>query len=87
LVQPRKIQNQERNGADFSQLSSRRCQRSNAGDTSAAAGDTSAAAGDIRLLAQQQKIPAQQHACQHVTKDEYCINTVDRKILNNQTID
>jgi hypothetical protein len=30
--------------------------------------------------AQQQEIPAQQQACQPVTKDEYCINTVDRKL-------
>jgi hypothetical protein len=29
---------------------------------------------------QQQETPAQQQACQPVTKDEYCINTVDRKI-------
>ncbi len=27
--------------------------------------------------AQQQEIPAQQQACQLVTKDEYCINTVN----------
>jgi hypothetical protein len=32
--------------------------------------------------AQQQKIPAQQQACQQVTKDEYSINTVDRKLQN-----
>ncbi len=30
--------------------------------------------------AQQQEIPAQQQVCQPVTKDEYCINTVDRKL-------
>jgi hypothetical protein len=30
--------------------------------------------------AQQQELPAQQQACQPVTKDEYCINTVDRKL-------
>jgi hypothetical protein len=27
-------------------------------------------------------LPAQQQACQPVTKDEYCINTVDRKLEN-----
>jgi hypothetical protein len=26
------------------------------------------------------EIPAQQQACQPVTKDEYCINTVNRKL-------
>jgi hypothetical protein len=30
--------------------------------------------------AQQQEIPAQHQACQPVTKDEYCINTVERKL-------
>jgi hypothetical protein len=30
--------------------------------------------------AQQQEIPAQQQAYQPITKDEYCINTVDRKL-------
>jgi hypothetical protein len=28
--------------------------------------------------------PAQQQACQPVTKDEYCINNVDRKSENKQ---
>jgi hypothetical protein len=37
--------------------------------------------------AQQQEIPAQQHACQHVTKDEYCINTENRKLQNKQIIE
>jgi hypothetical protein len=32
------------------------------------------------FLAQQQEIPAQQQAYQPTTKDEYCINTVDRKL-------
>jgi hypothetical protein len=30
--------------------------------------------------AQQQEIPVQQQAYQPITKDEYCINTVDRKL-------
>jgi hypothetical protein len=30
--------------------------------------------------AQQQEIPAQQQACQPITKNEYCINTLDRKL-------
>jgi hypothetical protein len=30
--------------------------------------------------AQQQEIPAQQQAYQPITMDEYCINTVDRKL-------
>ncbi len=30
--------------------------------------------------AQQQEIPAQQQAYQPITKDEYCINTVERKL-------
>jgi hypothetical protein len=29
-------------------------------------------------------LPAQQQACQPVTKDEYCINTVERKLKNKQ---
>jgi hypothetical protein len=33
--------------------------------------------------AQQQEIPAQQQAYQPIAKDEYCINTVDRKINKN----
>jgi hypothetical protein len=28
--------------------------------------------------------PAQQQVCQPVTEDEYCINTVDRKLQNKQ---
>jgi hypothetical protein len=35
--------------------------------------------------AQQQEIPAQQQACQPVTKDEYCINTVNRKLQKKLT--
>jgi hypothetical protein len=31
-------------------------------------------------FSQSSSIPAQQQACQPVTKDEYCINTVDRKL-------
>jgi hypothetical protein len=34
--------------------------------------------------AQQQEIPAQQQAYQPVTKDEYCINTVERQLQNKQ---
>jgi hypothetical protein len=33
-----------------------------------------------QIFAQQQELPAQQQACQPVTKDEYYINTVDRKL-------
>jgi hypothetical protein len=38
------------------------------------------------IPAQQQEIPAQQQAYQPITKDDYCINTVDRKIrkINNK---
>jgi hypothetical protein len=32
------------------------------------------------IPAQQQEIPAQQQVYQPITKDEYCINTVDRKL-------
>jgi hypothetical protein len=32
------------------------------------------------ILRQQQEIPAQQQGYQPITKDEYCINTVDRKL-------
>jgi hypothetical protein len=34
------------------------------------------------IPAQQQEIPAQQQACQTVTIDEYCINTVGRILQN-----
>jgi hypothetical protein len=95
LVQARKIHEQDRNEADLSQRSSRNSQRSSRNFQRSSRNFQRSSrnfqrssrefpAQQQEITAQQQEFPEQQLACQPVTKDEYCINTVDRKLQNKQ---